>query len=87
MDQPTLDDALRTSENLRDQLIDARYERLSDARRRAQLYVDELLTCAVTIASLEGSGPGTEIDIANDLLRSRAEEVGLLRHQPPRPVT
>ena len=44
VDQPSLDDALRTRENLRDQLIDARYERLSDARRRAQLYVDELLT-------------------------------------------
>lgn len=87
-DQRRLSEALRAAEDLRAELGNAHAEQISDARRRAQLYADELLTCALTVAHLEGRGlAGVELDIALDWVRSRAEEVGLLQRRPPRPVT
>ena len=85
-DQQQLSDALRDVSDLREELASAHHEQLAGAERRARLHVDELLTSAIDIAGLDDSGR-SELDIALELVRSRAEEVGLLQRKPPRPVS
>lgn len=84
----SLEQALEAVKDLRGELANARAEQVSDAHRRAQFYADELLTCALTIARLEGGdGDGIELDVALEKVRSRAKEHGLLQHGPPRAIT
>lgn len=71
--------------DLEAELENAYGEELAGAQRRAIACADELLRCAVIIAGL-GETARDELDIALDMVRSRAEEHGILRRRPPRAV-
>lgn len=76
----------RTLADAKDDLESTTAEFLASAQLRAQRLADELLTSTIDIVGLSGSSRD-ELDVAIEVLRTRADEHGLLRRHPPRSVT
>lgn len=92
MSEMSLDQATRRISDLERKLADVEEdfestmtEFLGSAQLRAQRLADELLTATIDIVGLSGSSRD-ELDVAIEVLRSRADEHGLLRRRPPRSV-
>lgn len=69
--------------DLRSQLNDTEQEMLRTAQRQVTVFSEELLACAVIVAGMDGT-ERSELEVALDAVRDKAQAVGLLQHRPPR---
>lgn len=73
--------------DLEAELTNAHLDQLADAHRRATLYADQLLSCALSITGFGGGDGRSSLDVALDIVRDRAHVHGLRQRRGPHPVS